>query len=108
MPSSLGVLYGGHLSGMKMYSPNPNTPSASSTKVFGPAYTIEMVPQNDKTSPKPAKHFVDTIPKDAVVFVSQPKDMYSACWGGLMSTRAKYLSAKGVVFDGRFRDAGCN
>jgi regulator of RNase E activity RraA len=28
----------------------------------------------------------------------------SACWGGLMSTRAKKLGAAGVVIDGRFRD----
>ncbi|PVH83645.1 RraA-like protein [Cadophora sp. DSE1049] len=106
---TLGVVYGGHLSGLKMYSQNPNSPSSSTiptNKVFGPAYTIEMVPQSDKTSPKPAKHFVDTIPKDAVVFVSQPKDMYSACWGGLMSMRAKYLGARGVAVDGRFRDVG--
>ena len=49
-------------------------------------------------------HFADAIPKDAVVFVSQPKGYISACWGGLMSTRVRKLGAAGVVIDDRFRD----
>ncbi|KAJ8610940.1 hypothetical protein MRB53_038244 [Persea americana] len=97
----LGVPYGGFLSGLHMYSPERQ---AGSHKVFGPAYTVQMVPASDKTSPKPAKHFVDTVPKNSVVFISQPKGLYSACWGGLMSTRAKFLGAQGVVVDGNFRD----
>lgn len=73
-------------------------------KIFGPAYTVRMVPTADETSPNPPHHFADTIPKDSVVFVSQPKGLISACWGGLMSTRAQKLGAAGVVIDGRFRD----
>lgn len=63
-----------------------------------------MVEANDKSAPNPPIHFADGIPKDSVVFISQPKGLYSACWGGLMSTRAKYLGAQGVVIDGNFRD----
>ena len=63
-----------------------------------------MVDANDNTSPKPSQHFVDGISKDEVVFISQPKGFYSACWGGLMSTRAMYLGAQGVVVDGNVRD----
>ena len=73
-------------------------------KIFGPAYTVRMVPASDKSSPTPPTHFADSIPKDSVVFVSQPKGIISACWGGLMSTRAQKLGAAGVVIDGRFRD----
>jgi regulator of RNase E activity RraA len=65
-----------------------------------------MVAANNTTAPKTDKHFADGIERDSVVFVSQPKGMYSACWGGLMSTRAKYLGALGVVVDGNFRDVG--
>jgi regulator of RNase E activity RraA len=97
----LNVPYGGYLHGIKMFSP---AHQAGGTKIFGPAYTVQMVEASNTTAPKTAKHFADGIEKDSVVFISQPKGMYSACWGGLMSTRAKYLGAQGVVVDGNFRD----
>lgn len=97
----LNVTYGGYLHGLKMFSPHQQ---ASAAKIFGPAYTVQMVDANDTTSPKPSQHFVDGIQEGQVVFISQPKGFYSACWGGLMSTRAKYLGAQGVVVDGNFRD----
>ncbi|KAK6811158.1 hypothetical protein RU639_012997 [Aspergillus parasiticus] len=97
----LKVPCGGYLSGLKMFSPGPTSPKA---KIFGPAYTVRMVHASDKTAPSPKRHFVDDIPRDSVVFVSQPKGLISACWGGLMSTRAKKQGAAGVVIDGRFRD----
>ena len=84
-----------------MFSP---LQQAGNKKIFGPAYTVQMVDANDKNAPKPPQHFVDGVLKDSVVFISQPKNLYSACWGGLMSTRAKYLGAQGTVIDGLFRD----
>lgn len=39
-----------------------------------------------------------------MVFISQPAPHINACYGGLMSLRAKYLKAEGVVIDGRLRD----
>ncbi|PYI36196.1 RraA-like protein [Aspergillus indologenus CBS 114.80] len=97
----LGVPNGGYLSGLKMFSPGL---MCTSTKIFGPAYTVRMVRDSDKASPTPPKHFADAIPKGSVVFVSQPQGLVSACWGGLMSTRAQQRGAAGVVIDGRFRD----
>ncbi|KAH0362593.1 RraA-like protein, partial [Aureobasidium melanogenum] len=97
----LGVRYGGYLHGLKMFSPHQQ---AGTCKMFGPAYTVQMVDARDTTVARPEKRFADAISKDSVVFISQPKDYYSACWGGLMSTRAKYLGAQGVVIDGNFRD----
>lgn len=96
----LKVPHGGYLSGLKMYSP---TYCSGPAKICGPAYTIRMVKASE-TAPSPAAHFADTIPRNSVVYVSQPKGLLSACWGGLMSTRAKELGAAGVVIDGRFRD----
>ncbi|PWY64256.1 RraA-like protein [Aspergillus heteromorphus CBS 117.55] len=84
-----------------MYSPAFMSPTA---KAFGPAYIVKMVHAADKVSPSQSTHFADAIPKDSVVFVSQPKGLISACWGGLMSTRAKKRGAAGVVIDGKFRD----
>jgi len=97
----LKVPYGGYLHGIKMFSP---LQQAGETKIFGPVYTVQMIEASNTTAPKTDKHFADGIEKDSVVFISQPKGMYSACWGGLMSTRAKYLGAQGVVIDGHFRD----
>ncbi|XHG08637.1 hypothetical protein AWENTII_011729 [Aspergillus wentii] len=84
-----------------MYSPGYMAPGS---KIFGQAYTVRMVAASDKTSPTPPIHFADSIPKDSIVFVSQPKGLISACWGGLMSMRAQKLGAAGVIIDGRFRD----
>ncbi|KAF2011518.1 RraA-like protein [Aaosphaeria arxii CBS 175.79] len=97
----LNVRHGGYLSGLKMFSPQMGI---GPFKIFGPAYTVRMVPANDTTSPKPSKHFADAIPSGSVVFVSQPSGFISACWGGLMSTRALKAGAAGVVIDGSFRD----
>ncbi|CAD0092739.1 unnamed protein product, partial [Aureobasidium vineae] len=97
----LNVRYGGYLHGLKMFSPHQQ---AGTTKLFGPAYTVQMVDAADTSSPKPSGHFVDGVTEGSVVFISQPQGFYSACWGGLMSTRAKYLGAQGVVVDGNFRD----
>ncbi|KAJ5087183.1 hypothetical protein N7456_010799 [Penicillium angulare] len=97
----LGIKHGGYLSGLSMYSPDR---MSGPSKIFGPAYTVRMVPTADKSSLSPPRHFADVIPKGSVVFVSQPKGLISACWGGLMSTRAQKLGAAGVVIDGRFRD----
>ncbi|KAF2622139.1 hypothetical protein BU25DRAFT_435044 [Macroventuria anomochaeta] len=79
----LNVRHGGYLSGLKMFSP---TEGAGTSKIIA----------NDKVSPWPSKHFADAIPPHSVVFVSQPKGYISACWGGLMSTRAQEAGAAGI------------
>lgn len=89
---------GGFLDGLKMFS--PGTPG----KYFGPAVTVKMVEASDTTAPKPERHFADCNEAGSIMYIQQPKGLPSACWGGLMSTRAKYLGAEAVVIDGRFRD----
>lgn len=46
---------------------------------------------------------MDRIPKDAVVFISQPTAHINAVFGGLMALRAINLSAADVVVDGNLR-----
>lgn len=89
---------GGFLDGLKMFS--PGRPG----KYFGPAVTVKMVEASDTTAPKPERHFADCNEAGSIMYIQQPKGLPSACWGGLMSTRAKYLGAEAVVIDGRFRD----
>ena len=63
-----------------------------------------MVDARDTSSPTPARHFADSAEPDKIMYIQQPKDMYSACFGGLMATRLTKIGAAGVVIDGRFRD----
>ncbi|KAJ5712158.1 hypothetical protein N7488_006314 [Penicillium malachiteum] len=97
----LGIKHGGYLSGLSMFSP---ARMSGASKIFGPEYTVRMVPAADKASPSPPRHVADAIPKGSVIFVSQRKGLISARWGGLMTTRTKKLGTAGVVIDGRFRD----
>lgn len=63
-----------------------------------------MVDANDDKAPKPPKHFADSAESGKIMYIDQPKEMYSACFGGLMATRVKHIGATGVVINGRFRD----
>ncbi|TDZ10336.1 4-hydroxy-4-methyl-2-oxoglutarate aldolase [Colletotrichum sidae] len=92
--------YGGFLDGIRMFSPG------AGTRIFGPAVTVQMVEVSDTSAPKLDRHFVDHNEDGGVMYIQQPRGLPSACWGGLMSTRAKYLGARGVVIDGRMRDVG--
>ncbi|KAI1374719.1 RraA-like protein [Hypoxylon crocopeplum] len=93
--------YGGFLDGITMWSPERR---AGQAKMFGPAVTVKMVDASDRSSPSPPRHFADFNEQGKVMYIQQPQGLYSACWGGLMSTRANYLGASGVVVDGRVRD----
>ncbi|OAL51421.1 RraA-like protein [Pyrenochaeta sp. DS3sAY3a] len=97
----LGLAHGGYLDGLTMYSPQFQS---GNTKIVGPAYTVKFVPKSDTNAPKPDGNYIDTIPKDAVVFISQPGPHINAVYGGLMSLRAQKLGAVGVVIDGKLRD----
>ena len=85
-----------------MLSPTPS--STTPTKILGPAVTVEMVHASDTSAPSPDTHFADANAPGAVMYIRQPDGLLSACWGGLMSTRAKFLGAAGVIVDGRVRD----
>ncbi|KAM0416848.1 hypothetical protein ACHAPD_005785 [Fusarium lateritium] len=63
-----------------------------------------MVESSDASAPVLDKQFVDHNQDGGIMYIQQPKGLPSACWGGLMSTRAQYLGAKAVVIDGRMRD----
>jgi regulator of RNase E activity RraA len=65
-----------------------------------------MVVASDKVSPISETHFADSNECGKIMYIQQPKGLHSACWGGLMSTRASVLGAGGVVIDGKFRDIG--
>ncbi|KAI1818550.1 RraA-like protein [Poronia punctata] len=92
---------GGFLSGLTMWSP---VRQEGSTKIVGKAYTVQYVPLDDPVPKYAGGHYIDQVPKGAVIFVSCPAKTPNAVYGGLMSTRAQFLGAVGSVIDGRFRD----
>ncbi|KAL4811841.1 ribonuclease E inhibitor RraA/Dimethylmenaquinone methyltransferase [Aspergillus spinulosporus] len=98
--------YGGFLDGLRMRSPAPlNSPST--LRIYGPAVTVKMIEVGTSSAvqaPIPSIHFADANRPGVIMYIQQPKGLYSACWGGLMSTRAKAAGALGVVVDGRVRD----
>jgi regulator of RNase E activity RraA len=69
-----------------------------------PAYTVEFVPATDTVSTRPSVHHVDSCPKGSVIVIKTPAHLPNAVWGGLMSARASFLGAQGVVVEGRIRD----
>ncbi|KAH7131143.1 ribonuclease E inhibitor RraA/Dimethylmenaquinone methyltransferase [Dactylonectria macrodidyma] len=93
--------FGGFLDGIRMRSP---AHSAGQPRIMGPAVTVKMVEMSNVEAPKPAAHFADCNETGKIMYIQQPKGLYAACWGGLMSTRAQHLGAKGVIVDGRVRD----
>ncbi|KAH7062696.1 ribonuclease E inhibitor RraA/Dimethylmenaquinone methyltransferase [Macrophomina phaseolina] len=99
--SKLGHVHGGFLEGLVMQSPAYR---AGKTKIVGQAFTVKFAPKADTAAPKVKGNYIDQIPKGAVVFISQPAPHINACYGGLMSLRARYLGAQGVVIDGSLRD----
>ncbi|KAJ3164410.1 hypothetical protein HK101_000432, partial [Irineochytrium annulatum] len=78
-------------------------PDANATFI-GPAHTCEFVPITDTTTPKADRHHVDTLVKGQVMVIATKTDVPNAVWGGLMSTRARFLGCEGVVVEGRVRD----
>nr|POE56687.1 4-hydroxy-4-methyl-2-oxoglutarate aldolase [Quercus suber] len=113
--------FGGHLPGLTMWSPERQQ---GTTKLVGPAYTVKFARVEEKNAPIPKDHYVgvvvkvlnlemrglirnsqiDTIPERSVIFISPPKGIPSAVYGGLMTYRAKASNAAGTVVDGTFRD----
>ena len=89
--------YGGFLYGLQMFSPG------SGTRIYGPAITVKMVETNSP-GPTPPIHFADANKSGHIMYIQQPKGLPSACWGGLMSTRAQKLGSLGTIIDGRMRD----
>ena len=63
----LGSPNGGHIPDIHMISPSNTT-----TRVCGPAYTVQMVLGSNKAAPKLSAHFVDTAPEGSVIVINAP------------------------------------
>ncbi|KAI7874415.1 RraA-like protein [Lichtheimia hyalospora FSU 10163] len=93
--------WGGYIPDIEMWSPSY---CDGNTRIVGPAFTVKMVERDNTTAPKPDEHFADAAPEGSIMVISSPADVKGACWGGLMSARAKAKKVQGVVVDGRVRD----
>ncbi|KAI5294312.1 hypothetical protein KEM52_004280, partial [Ascosphaera acerosa] len=90
----------------------PITPS-SSKPVVGLASTFKFVAKTaepdveygpDQLIPK-TSHWADCVKPDTVVVIEQPGEQHCAAVGGIMASRMAMLGARGVIVDGRVRDA---
>lgn len=103
----------GHDNGGSMPNFQIQLPIVKSLLVAGPAYTVLYAPLTD---PRPAVdgNYMDKVLKDSVVVITTVPSLQTpqapftslacALYGGLMSTRAQYLGARGSVVAGRIRD----
>lgn len=83
----------------------------SEGSAVGRAYTVLFAPIDD---PRPTVNYIDAIPEGSFLVIALSKALQTphapyvkvtqACYGGLMSTRAKYQGAAGSVIFGRVRD----
>lgn len=95
------------------FIPNLTMQSAVNTTILGTAYTVLYA---SKADPRPeiTKSYIDQLPANCVLVMGLPLELQTsqapytkvnnAMYGGLMSTRAKYLKAQGSVILGRIRD----
>lgn len=94
--------HGGYLPDLNLYS--PISKSESPLKLYGEAFTVQIVHTSDPSSRRPKEHFVDAAEPGTVIVISCPPNTKNAVWGGLMTTRAQFRGVKGAVIDGRCRD----
>src|SRR5579872_2751535 len=73
-------------------------------KIAGYAFPCRVIPTHEYVEINKLLEMVDAIPTDSIVLVAADRDIDSALWGGLMSTRAKARGAKGAVVNGGVRD----
>ncbi|KAH9892778.1 RraA-like protein [Cubamyces lactineus] len=95
----LGSPHGGHIPDIHMLSPTDST-----TRICGPAYTVQMVLGTNSVAPKLSAHFVDTATEGSVIVINAPQRVKNAVWGGLMTAGAQARGAQGVIISGRCRD----
>lgn len=65
-----------------------------------------MILASDTSSLRLTSDWADAMERGKIAYISQPSSLPSACFGGLVATRAKVVGAKGIVVDGRFWDIG--
>lgn len=99
------VVDGGYFPNLTQYS------RSSKVSVVGRAYTVLFAAADD---PRPAVNYIDQVPEGSFLVIALERNLQvpyapyvkvtQACYGGLMSTRAKYQGAVGSVVFGRIRD----
>jgi regulator of RNase E activity RraA len=95
------------------YLPFATQRSAKGESMVGRAYTVLYASEQDGR-PALKNHYIDSAPTGSVVVLATPPELQldsppytifsNALYGGLMSTRAKYLGCAGTVVLGNIRD----
>ncbi|KAI3634845.1 hypothetical protein MIR68_007226 [Amoeboaphelidium protococcarum] len=97
--SKLGDSSGGYLPGIKSIIGQDRN-----VKCIGRAFTVKMEPVDSAEQCQFEGHYLDYVKEGDCIIASSPRGYPNAVFGGLMSLRAKYMKAAGVVIDGHHRD----
>ncbi|GMM34377.1 bifunctional 4-hydroxy-4-methyl-2-oxoglutarate aldolase/oxaloacetate decarboxylase [Saccharomycopsis crataegensis] len=96
------------------FFPNLNQVSSNDSCSVGVAYTVTYAPMDDPRPELKQVSYIDQAPPGSMIVIGLTRSaqlpgapyvkITNALYGGLMSTRAKYLEAQGTVVFGRVRD----
>lgn len=107
-----------HALGLDGYIPNiaSLSPQNGARKIIGKAHTTQFLPiaESQNVAEEKSVQFVDALPSideqpETIIVVATDLtkpgcSIRNAVWGGLMTTRAMKLGAKGVIVEGYIRD----
>lgn len=78
-------------------------PLSRSTRVFGPSFTVAMLPAAIK--PGTVGDYIDEVPPGHVVVIDARGRTDATVWGDLLTAAARRLGIAGTVIDGLCRDS---
>lgn len=78
-------------------------PLSNSFKLFGPAFTIRMIPVTEQKGT--VGDYIDDVPPDSVVVIDSDGTLDATVWGDLLTTVAKKRNIGGTVINGVCRDS---
>jgi regulator of RNase E activity RraA len=78
-------------------------PAGSATRLWGPAYTIRMVPAAVPAGS--VGDYIDDVPSGAIVVLDNAGRMDGTVWGDLLTTTAGLRGVGGTVINGVCRDS---
>ncbi len=78
-------------------------PLSNSFKLFGPAFTIRMIPVTEQKGT--VGDYIDDVPPDNVIVIDSGGTLDASVWGDLLTTVAKKRKIGGTVINGVCRDS---
>lgn len=78
-------------------------PLDSSFRIFGPAYTVKYVTQDEKSGT--VGDFIENVPEKSVIIIDNDGRLDASVWGDILTNYAKIRNVGGTVINGVCRDS---